>query len=157
MNFKELLLNFTSSVESNDGQKLAELITIDGIYDYYIYGPFKGRENIATMLETHFHRDAKNLIWKMYDPVFQNNLGYARYRFSFISTLQESFGNKVAIPGMAFFRFENNFIDYYGESVNGGIAMAQLGLQSGKIKRVFEKWSERSLKADPDLSSMYVD
>ena len=155
MNFEKLLTNFTSSVEENDGKKLANLFTEDGVYDDYIYGPFKGRENIYTMLLDHFHKDSKNLNWKMYDSVYLNGMGYARYRFSFTSSLEEYYGRKVAITGIAFFRLKKQLIEYYGESVNGGIAMAQLGLPAGKIKRVFEKWSDRLLKSDLELNFMY--
>ena len=49
----------------------------------------------------------------------------------------------------------NELIKYYGESVNGGIPMAQLNLPAGKIKRVFEKWSERTLHDDLDLQKMF--
>ena len=94
MNFEKLLKNFTSSVEENDGTKLANLFIEDGIYDDYIYGPFKGREKIYTMLHDHFHNDSKNLNWKMYDSVFLDGLGYARYRFSFTSSLEEYRGRK---------------------------------------------------------------
>ena len=61
----------------------------------------------------------------------------------------------VAVPGMAYFKFNCSLIEYYGEVVNGGIPMAQLKLPSKKIKRVFEKWSERALKSDPELKKLY--
>ena len=34
--------------------------------------------------------------------------------------------------------------------------MAQLNLPAGKIKRVFEKWSDRALDADPKLKKLYT-
>ena len=72
------------------------MFTVDGIYDDYIYGEFKGRRNIAMMLPTHFHRDAKNFSWEMYDLINNDCKGYARYRFSFTSTLAGSEHLKVA-------------------------------------------------------------
>ena len=153
--FQKLLTQFTSLVEQNEGTKLSLLFCENGVYDDYIYGPFKGRENISKMLSAHFHKDARELNWSMYEPVFQTNIGYAKYRFSFTSTLKESFGKRVALGGIAFFRLQNGLVEYYGESVNGGIAMAQLGLSAGKMKRVFEKWSDRSLKSDLELSRMF--
>jgi hypothetical protein len=92
----------------------------------------------------------------MYDPIFKGNNGYARYRFSFSSTMEISEGLRVAVPGMAFFHFKDGLIDYYTESVNGGIPMAQLGLPADKIKRIFEKWSERTLNYDKELQSMFL-
>ena len=92
----------------------------------------------------------------MYDLLNNKSKGYARYRFSFTSTLNGSENRKVAVHGMAYFHFENDLIKYYGEVVNGGIPMAQLNLPAGKIKRVFEKWSDRALDADPKLKSLYI-
>ena len=156
MKFSEIVKTFTTAVENNDGQKLASLFTIDGIYDDYIYGEFKGRDNIAMMLATHFHRDAKNFSWEMYDLLSNESRGYARYRFSFTSILAGSENLKVAVPGMAYFQFNDNLIEYYGEVVNGGIPMAQLNLPEGKIKRVFEKWSDRALNSDIELKKLYT-
>tara|TARA_Y100000589_G_scaffold275879_1_gene270153 strand:+ start:410 stop:910 length:501 start_codon:yes stop_codon:yes gene_type:complete len=155
LEFSEIVKTFTTSVENNDGEKLASLFTIDGIYDDYIYGEFKGRENIAMMLPTHFHRDAKNFSWEMYDLLNDESKGYARYRFSFTSTLAGSENLKVAVPGMAYFQFNDCLIKYYGEVVNGGIPMSQLDLPAGKIKRVFEKWSARALESDIKLKKLY--
>ena len=156
MEFREIVRTFTTAVENNDGEKLASLFTNDGIYDDYIYGEFKGKENIALMLPTHFHRDAKNFSWEMYDLVANESKGYARYRFSFTSTLTGSEGLKVAVPGMAYFKFNGSLIKYYGEVVNGGIPMAQLDLPAEKIKRVFEKWSDRTLNSDTKLKNLYT-
>ena len=65
MEFSKIVKTFTAAVENNDGEKLASLFTVDGVYDDYIYGEFKGRRDIARMLPTHFHRDAKNFSWKI--------------------------------------------------------------------------------------------
>ena len=156
MEFSEIVKTFTTAVENNDGEKLASLFTVDGVYDDYIYGEFKGRRNIAMMLPTHFHRDAKNFSWEMYDLLSNDSKGYARYRFSFTSTLAGSENLKVAVPGMAYFQFKDSLIEYYGEVVNGGIPMAQLNLPAGKIKRVFEKWSDRALDSDSELKRLYT-
>ena len=156
MEFSEIVKIFTTAVENNDGEALASLFTVDGIYDDYIYGEFKGRKNIAMMLPTHFHRDTKNFSWEMYDLMSNESKGYARYRFSFTSTLAGSENLIVAVPGMAYFKFNGSLIEYYGEVVNGGIPMAQLNLPSKKIKRVFQKWSDRALESDQKLRELYT-
>ena len=156
MEFGKIVKTFTTAVEDNDGETLASLFTLDGIYDDYIYGEFKGRKNIAMMLPTHFHRDAKNFSWEMYDLISNDNKGYARYRFSFTSSLAGSENLRVAVPGMAYFQFNGKLLEYYGEVVNGGIPMAQLNLPAGKIKRVFEKWSNRALGTDSTLKKLYT-
>ena len=70
-------------------------------YDDYIYGEFKGRRNIAMMLPTHFHRDAKNFSWEMYDLLTMIVKGTPGIVL-FTSTLTGSENLKVAVPGMAF-------------------------------------------------------
>ena len=35
MEFSEITKTFTAAVENNDGEKLASLFTVDGIYDDY--------------------------------------------------------------------------------------------------------------------------
>ena len=108
------------------------------------------------MLASHFHRDAKNFSWEMYDLLSNESRGYARYRFSFTSILAGSENLKVVVPGMAYFQFNNSLIEYYGEVVNGGIPMSQLNLPAGKIKRVFEKWAVRALNSDIKLKKLYT-
>ena len=156
MDFIGIINTFTKAVEDNNGAKLASLFTEDGIYDDYIYGPFEGRKNIELMIKDHFYSDAKDFLWEMYDPVCQGNIGYARYRFSFTSKMEACKGLRVAVPGMAFFQFQNDLIKFYAESVNGGIPMAQLNLPAKKIKRVFENWSERTLNQDSKLKKMFL-
>ena len=37
MEFNKIVKTFTTAVENNDGEKLASLFTVDGVYDDYIY------------------------------------------------------------------------------------------------------------------------
>jgi len=74
MNFISVINTFTKAVENNNGAKLASLFTEDGIYDDYIYGPFKGRKNIELMIRDHFYSDAKDFLWEMYDPISKGNI-----------------------------------------------------------------------------------
>ena len=152
--FKTLTKNFTDYVCHNDGENLANLFSKDGCYHDYIYGNFRGRENISTMLSDYFHRDGKKFFWEMYDHSLENNLGYVKYRFSFISTIPDYKGRKVIIPGIGCFEFENDFIKNYSEAVNGGLAMVQLGVNPLKMEKVFLKWLKRSFNDDPNLSEI---
>ena len=154
MIFSDFLNEFTHFAESNKGREFATLFSESGIYDDYIYGRFQGRCQISDMLSGHFHRDAEELQWEMYDSILNQDIGYSRYRFSFLSKLTESEGKRVVISGISIFKFKNGLVSYYGESVNGGLAMIQLGLPAKKIKRVFENWFDRSLKHDGKLRKM---
>ena len=82
---------------------------------------------------------------------YVNNLGYVKYRFSFISKIPDYKGRKVVIPGIGCFEFEDNLIKNYSEAVNGGLAMVQLGVNPLRMEKVFLKWLKRSFDDDPNL------
>ena len=42
MDFDVLLKDFTYYVEQNNGEKLSEMFSQNGVYDDYIYGVFEG-------------------------------------------------------------------------------------------------------------------
>ena len=150
--FADITDKFTKCVCENNLQEFGKLFATNGIYHDYIYGNFKGRNNIKRMLSDLFHRDTEQFYWKMFDHVFNNNIGYAKYRFSFISKIPEYTGKKVILSGMSSFKIKNKKILEYSESVNGGLAMVQLGISPLKMEKVFIKWFKRSLKDDPKLS-----
>ena len=153
--FEEITQKFTQSVCNNDGDSLANLFAEHGVYHDYIYGSFKGKKNIKLMLNDHFHRDAKNFYWAMSDHIFKDDIGYAKFLFTFTSKIPEYLGKKVVVSGISFFRFKFNSIVEYSESVNGGIAMVQLGVKPEKMKKVFLKWFKRSLEDDVNLRNLY--
>ena len=75
--------------------------------------------------------------------------------FTFTSKIPEYLGKKVIVSGISFFRFKLNSIVEYSESVNGGIAMVQLGVKPEKMQKVFLKWFKRSLEDDLKLRNFY--
>ena len=93
--FDRMLCQFTSAVESGDGKKLAELFTKDGVYNDCFYGAFHGRDAIARMLEMHFWGHAEGFRWQMFEPIANTAMGYARYRFSYVSKLDGAEGERV--------------------------------------------------------------
>ena len=68
--FAMLLGDFTRAAESGDGARFANHFTEDAVYYDYIYGPHRGRADIAHMMQHLFHRDATDYRWEMFDPVF---------------------------------------------------------------------------------------
>ena len=56
--FARLLDEFTHSAESGDGNRFAGHFTEDAVYYDYIYGPHRGRADIAHMMQNLFHRAA---------------------------------------------------------------------------------------------------
>ncbi|TPQ35780.1 nuclear transport factor 2 family protein [Bradyrhizobium guangdongense] len=139
--FANLLDAFTYSAESGDGARFAKHFTEDGVYYDYIYGPHRGRADIAHMMQGLFHRDATDYRWEMFDPVFDGRQGYAWSLSSFTSTIPQFQGKRVVIDGMSRFIIRDGLIAEYHESVNGGVAMAQLGVEPARMAKVFSRWS----------------
>ena len=142
MDLGQLLNRMTKAAEAKDGKGFAACFTPDGIYRDYIYGDHKGRESIADMLENYFHRDATDYRWQFFEPVCDGKLGYAWSLSSFTSTIPEFAGNKIVIDGASRFRLKDGLIEEYWESVNGGVAMAQLGVQPERVLKVLKRWAE---------------
>lgn len=148
--FAALLGRFTAAATRGDGAAFAACFAEDGVYRDYIYGDHRGRAEIRHMLENLFHRDATRYHWQMFDPVFDGRIGYAWSLSTFTSTVPEFRGRSVVIDGMSRFEIRDGLIAEYAESVNGGIAMAQLGVEPARMAKVFAKWTDR-LKARPEV------
>lgn len=139
--FARLLESFTRAAEFGDGARFANHFTEDATYHDYIYGPHTGRAEIAAMMQDLFHRDAADYRWEMFDPVCNGDLGYAWSLSSFTSTVPDFAGQRVVIDGISRFVLRGALIAEYHESVNGGVAMAQLGVAPERMAKVFRKWS----------------
>jgi len=140
--FARLLNEFTLSAESGNGARFANHFTEDAVYHDYIYGPHKGRAEIAHMMEHMFHRDAgDDYRWEMFDPVCNGDTGYAWSLSSFTSAVPQFAGQFVVIDGMSRFVLRGGLIAEYRESVNGGVAMAQLGVEPERMVKILKRWS----------------
>lgn len=140
--FAKLLERFTDAATHGDGKAFAACFTEDGVYHDYIYGPHTGRAAIADMLENLFHRDAADYDWRMFDPVFNGDIGYAWSLSKFKSTIPEFKDRDVVIDGMSRFVVRDGLIAEYRESVNGGVAMVQLGVAAPRIEKVLKRWAD---------------
>ncbi len=142
--FRALLARFCAAAEAGDGEAFAACFTPDGVYHDYIYGDHQGRASIAHMLTDLFRRDAgPDYRWQMFDPVCDGSLGYAWSLSSFTSTIPEFAGRFVVIDGMSRFALRDGLIADYRESVNGGVAMAQLGVAPPRIEKVLARWGRQ--------------
>lgn len=146
--FAALVTRFGAAATAGDGNALAALFVPDGIYHDYIYGPHKGRAAVADMLENLFHRDADDYHWEFRDPVVNGNTGYARSLSRFVSIIPEFKGSKVVIDGISRFVLKDGLIVDYFESVNGGVAQAQLGVAPERMAKGMKRWADRFLAED---------
>lgn len=141
--FSALLQRMMAAAEAGDGEAFAACFTPDATYHDYIYGDHTGKSEIARMLSELFHRDADNYRWEMFDPVCNGRIGYAWYLFSFNSKVPDYAGRFVVIDGMSRFELKDGLISDYSESVNGGVAMAQLGVSAQRMEKVMQRWSKQ--------------
>jgi ketosteroid isomerase-like protein len=139
--FVQLLNAFTLSAETGDGARFAQHFTEDAVYYDYIYGAHRGRAEIAQMLQDLFHRDAADYRWEMFDPVCDGKQAYAWSLSSFSSKIPEFAGRRVVIDGISRFVLREGLIAEYRESVNGGVAMVQLGVEPERMAKVFSRWA----------------
>lgn len=146
--FAALVERFSKAATAGDGKAFAACFTPDGVYYDYIYGPHSGRESIADMLENLFHRDAADYDWRFFDPVCNGDIGYGRSLSRFVSTIPEFKGKEVTIDGTSRFVLKDGLIAEYHESVNGGVAMAQLGVAPERMAKVMRRWADRFLARD---------
>ena len=102
------------------------------------------------MLVNLFHRDATNYDWRMFDPVVNGDIGYAWSLSKFVSTIAEFKGKEVVIDGISRLIMKNGLIADYRESVNGGLAMAQLGVEPARMAKVMQRWTTR-LRDRPEV------
>jgi hypothetical protein len=93
------------------------------------------------MMQELFHRDAADYRWEMFDPVFDGTKGYAWSLSSFTSKIPQFKGRPVVIDGMSGFIVHDGLIAEYREQVNGGVAMAQLGIAPDRMTKVFTRWT----------------
>src|SRR5258708_6702694 len=139
--FAKLLSDLSASAEAGDGGRFAGHFTEDAVYYDYIYGPHRGRADIAHMLQDLFHRDAEDYRWEMFDPAFDGEQGYAWSLSSFTSKIPQFLGRRIVIDGMSRFIVCDGLIAEYRESVNGGVAMVQLGVEPERMAKVFARWA----------------
>ncbi len=124
---------FAAAVCTGPGRRLAECFTEDGVYHDGFYGPFRGRQAIAAMLDDHFHAHAENLDWSFKDLSAGAGIAYGTYRFHYDSRLPEAAGSRITMEGISRFRFHEGLIAEYAEVFDVGIGLVQLGFPAERI------------------------
>ena len=150
MNTEQLLRAFCDAVERHDGKAFAELFCEDGVYHDVFYGAFAGREKIAQMIDDWFYRTAKNFRWVMHDPVSDGKTLYARYTFSYTSTLPEAKGARAMFEGVSIMTLRDGLIAEYHEVANTAPAFVDLNFAPERIAKIVAKQGA-ALKARPEM------
>jgi len=149
MEFTRLVAKFADTAAGGSGTELAALFTEDGIYEDHFYGAFRGRPAIAAMIEKHFKGTAEDFQWEFYEPVGTDQMGYARYLFSYTSTLPDAKGKRVLFEGMSRFVLKEGLIRHYSEVFDRGLALSQLGFAPERIAKIVTKQADQ-LRARPE-------
>jgi hypothetical protein len=134
--FPELLDAFTAAVRRGDGAAFSGLFTEDGVYDDVFYGVFKGREAIASMLEDYFHRDGENFLWRMYQPLDNGAIGYARWLFSYDCKLPHIKGKRIFMNGVGLFQLRDGLIARYEDAARTAELLHQVEMPDDKRLKV---------------------
>jgi uncharacterized protein (TIGR02246 family) len=147
---EKLLQDFCRAVEQRDGKSFAALFTEDGVYHDVFYGAFKGREKIAQMIDDWFYRTATDFRWVMHEPVSDGKTLYARYTFSYTSTLPEAKGARAMFEGVSIMALSDGLIAEYHEVANTAPAFVDLNFAPERIAKIVAKQGA-ALKARPEM------
>jgi ketosteroid isomerase-like protein len=150
MNPTAMLRAFCDAVEQRNGNAFAGLFTEDGVYHDVFYGAFKGRAKIAEMIDDWFYRSASDFRWDMHAPVSDGATLYARYTFSYRSTLPEAKGARAMFEGVAIMKLRDGKIAEYHEVANTAPAFVELNFAPERIARIVAKQGAE-LKARPEM------
>jgi ketosteroid isomerase-like protein len=150
MNPSAMLRKFCDAVEQRNGAAFAALFAEDGVYHDVFYGAFAGRENIAAMIDDWFYRNALDFRWDMHAPVSDGETLYARYTFSYRSTLPEANGARVMFEGVAIMKLRDGEITEYHEVANTAPGFVDMNFAPERIAKIAAKQGA-ALRARPEM------
>ena len=150
MDATKLLRAFCDAVEQRNGKAFAGLFTEDGVYHDVFYGAFEGRAKIAEMIDDWFYRTATDFRWDMHAPVSDGHTLYARYTFSYRSTLPEAKGARAMFEGVAIMTLRDGKISAYHEVANTASAFVDLNFAPERIAKIVAKQGA-ALKARAEM------
>ena len=156
MDTSALLRAFCDAVEAHNGRALAELFTEDGVYHDVFYGAFAGRAKIAELIDDWFYRTATDFRWDMHTPVSDGRTLYARYTFSYRSTLPEAKGARAMFEGVAIMQLRDGKIASYHEVANTAPAFVDLNFAPERIAKIVAR-QDAALKARPEMARHLVE
>ena len=155
MDATALLRAFCDAVERRDGAGLSTLFSEDGVYYDALYGAFAGRARIAELIDDWFYRTARNFRWDMLEPLTDGRTLYARYAFSYVSTLPEAQGRRVGFEGVSIMKLRDGLITEYREVANVGPALVALGFVPERVCKILAREGQR-LRDAPEMARHLV-
>src|ERR1700742_3064549 len=150
METTEMLRAFCDAVERRDGEAFASLFTKNGVYHDVFYGTFEGREKIAAMIDDWFYRTATDFRWDMHQPVSDGRTLYARYTFSYRSTLPEAKGARAMFEGVAIMQLRDGKILEYQEVANTAPGFVDMNFAPERIAKIAARQGAE-LRSRPEM------
>jgi ketosteroid isomerase-like protein len=150
MNATAMLKKFCDAVEQHNGADFADLFTEDGVYHDVFYSAFAGRAKMAEMIDDWFYRTATDFRWDMHSPVSDGETLYARYTFSYRSTLPEAKGARAMFEGVAIMKLRGGLIAEYHEVANTATGFVDMNFAPERIAKIVAKQGA-ALKARPEM------
>jgi ketosteroid isomerase-like protein len=150
MSITAMLRAFCDAVEARDGAAFAALFTEDGVYHDVFYGTFEGRAKIADMIDDWFYRTATDFRWDMHAPVSDGETLYARYTFSYRSTLPEANNGRAMFEGVAIMQLRDGRIARYHEVANTAPGFVDMNFAPERIAKIAARQGA-ALKARPEM------
>ena len=151
MNITAMLRAFCDAVENRNGKAFADLFTEDGVYHDVFYGAFAGRARIAGLIDDWFYRTASDFRWDMHEPVTDGTTLYARYTFSYRSTLPEARGARAMFEGVAIMKLRDGRIAEYHEVANTAPGFVDMHFPPERIAKIVARQGA-ALKARPEMA-----
>ena len=151
MDTTTMLRAFCDAVEQRNGKAFASLFTEDGVYHDVFYGAFRGRADIAGMIDDWFYRTAADFRWDMHAPVSDGTTLYARYTFSYRSTLPEAKGARAMFEGVSIMTLRDRLIAEYHEVANTAPGFVDMNFAPERIAKIMAKQGA-ALKARPEMA-----
>jgi ketosteroid isomerase-like protein len=150
MNATAMLRAFCDAVEQRNGAAFAELFTGDAVYHDVFYGAFKGRAKIAELIDDWFYRTATDFRWDMHEPVSDGETLYARYTFSYRSSLPEAKGARAMFEGVAIMKLRDGKIAEYHEVANTAPGFVDMNFAPERMAKIAAKQGA-ALKGRPEM------
>jgi ketosteroid isomerase-like protein len=133
---QELVNGLKYAVENRDGKAMASLFTDNAVYHDVFYGAFEGHERIAALVDDWIYRHAKDTRWDLFDPASDGRTLYARYIFSYVSTMPEAEGRRVGFEGVSLMLLRDGLIEEYREIANTGPALLSIGFPAERVATI---------------------
>jgi hypothetical protein len=136
--FATRIREMVAAVERGDGSGVRACFAEGGVYHDVFYGAFKG-DDITSLINDYFWRDATDFRWDIHDPVAAGGIGYARYIFSYRPTLQGVGEGRAIFEGVAICRMREGLIDEYREVARESVALAAMDFAPERIAKYLSK------------------